>query len=327
MSARRVSVVVPTCNRPGPLRRALASIRVVEGPDVRIEILVADNGKCPETKTAAAEYGAKYLTVEKKGPSAARNAAMFAATGDYIAFLDDDDAWTDKHLRKHLDLFEANEEMDLVIGQVISTNEKHQPFGDPWLAEPPNAGPDLLRRMLSGYFPQIGAILIRTRVRDRIGGFDTDLFGGEDLDWLLRIAEGGRVGFVRVPSVLFTHRDIGTFDALQLRRIKYDKLVFRRYALRWWRLWRSPMEFSRAYSGTLMHFYRYFTEAALERSLRGERWPALKAAFHAFSIFPLRATKHLFSDTKLRHAVALSLSVRMHAAQIHLPFLMAIVHC
>lgn len=327
MTARRVSVVVPTCNRPGPLRRALASIRALEGRDIQLQIIVADNGACPETRTAAAEFGARYLTVEQKGPSAARNAAMFAANGDYIAFLDDDDAWTEGHLRQHLDLFEANPEMDLVIGQVISTNEQYQPFGDPWLAEPPKPGPDLLRRMLSGYFPQIGAIVIRARVRDQIGGFDTSLIGGEDLDWLLRIAKGGRVGFAKVPCVLFTHRNIGTFDELQLRRLRYDKLVFHRYALRWWRLWRSPMEFCRAYSGTLMHFYRYFADAALERSLRGERGPALKAAFHAFSIFPLRAIKHLFSDTPLRQAIMVSLSSRTHAAQMHLPFFLAVVHC
>ena len=327
MQARRVSVVVPTCNRPASLRRALASIRAVEGLDIRLEILVADNGDCPETKTAAAEYGAKYLKVDQKGPSAARNAAMFAATGDYIAFLDDDDAWTDQHLRWHIELFEANEKMDLVIGQVISTDESYKPFGEPWLAEPPKAGPDLLRRMLSGYFPQVGSILIRTRVRDSVGGFNPRLLGGEDLDWMLRIAKSGNVGFVKVPCVMFTHRDIGTFDALQLRRIEYDKVVFYRYALRWWWLWRSPMEYCRAYSGTLMHFYRYFADAALERAEHGQRWSAMKAVFHAAGIFPLRTLKHLCSDTKLRHAVALSLSVRLHAAQLHLPFWLFFVHC
>jgi glycosyltransferase involved in cell wall biosynthesis len=327
MNARRVSVVVPTCNRPGPLRRALASIRAVEGRDIQIQIIVADNGNAPDTKTAAAEYGAKYISVEEKGPSAARNAAMFAADGDYIAFLDDDDAWTDKHLRKHLELFEADETLDLVIGQVISTDESYKPFGDPWLAEPPKPGPDLLRRLLSGYFPQIGSIVVRARVRSEIGGFDPSLFGGEDLDWLLRIAKHGRVAFANVPCVLFTHRDIGTFDELQLRRIRYDKLVFHRYALRWWRLWRSPMEYSRAYSGTLMHFYRYFADAALERAERGQRGLALKAVFHAASIFPLRAIKHLCADTKLRQAVSLVLSMRTHAAQLHLPFWLAVVHC
>jgi glycosyltransferase involved in cell wall biosynthesis len=327
MEVRRVSVVVPTCDRPGPLRRALASIRAVEGRDIRIEIIVADNGSNPETKTVAAEYGARYLSVEEKGPSAARNAAMFAANGDYIAFLDDDDAWTDKHLRKHLELFEADHALDLVIGQVISTDESYQPFGDPWLAEPPQPGPDLLRRLLSGYFPQIGGIVVRARVRNEIGGFDPDLYGGEDLDWVLRIAKSGRVAFANVPCVLFTHRNIGTFDELQLRRIRYDKLVFHRYALRWWRLWRSPMEYSRAYSGTLMHFYRYFADAALERAERGERGAALKAVFHAASIFPLRAVKHLCSDTKLRQAISLLLSARAHAAQLHFPFWLAVVHC
>jgi glycosyltransferase involved in cell wall biosynthesis len=327
MNARRISVIVPTCDRPGSLRRALASIRAVEGRDLELQIIVADNGEALETKTVAAEYGATCLSVEQKGPSAARNTAMAVADGDYIAFLDDDDAWTDKHLRQHLNLFEADETLDLVIGQVISTDENYQPFGDPWLADPPEPGPDLLRRMLSGYFPQIGSVMIRARVRDEIGGFDPGLVGGEDLDWLLRIAERGRVAFVSVPCVFFTHRDIGTFDELQLHRIKYDKLVFRRYALRWWWLWRSPMEYSRAYSGTLMHYYRYFADSALERAKCGERARALKAVFHAATIFPLRAIKHLCGDTKLRQAVSLCLLVRVHPAQIQLPFWLAIVHC
>src|SRR5262245_8263189 len=101
MAVRRVSVVVPTCNRTASLRKALASIRDVETPDLQLEILVADNGINAETRAVAAEFGAVYLEVETRGPSAARNAAMFAATGDFIAFLDDDDAWLPGHLVPH----------------------------------------------------------------------------------------------------------------------------------------------------------------------------------------------------------------------------------
>jgi glycosyltransferase involved in cell wall biosynthesis len=327
MHARRVSVIVPTCDRPATLRRALASIRAVEGPDLSIEIIVADNGKSAETGEVAREFNAVYLTVDPKGPSVTRNAAMAAATGDYIAFLDDDDAWLPAHLRPHLELFESDPRLDMVIGQVISTDEDYKPFGEPWLAEFPRSGADLIRRMLSGYFPQVGSIVVRARVRERVGGFDPKLIGGEDLDWLLRIAGDGQVGFVQTPCVLFTHRDIGTFDALQLRRIKYDRRVFHRYALRWWFLWRSPMDYSRAYSGTLMHYYKYFSMAALERAERGERWPAIKAIFRAMRIFPLRSLKHLVGDTPLRRAMGLALSVRLPAEQMHLPFWLAIVHC
>ena len=107
MTARRVSVVLPTCERPASLRRALNSIRSVEGDDLQFEVIIADNGPSEETRRIATEFGAKYLVVDEKGPSPARNAAMFTATGDYIAFLDDDDAWLPTHIRPHLKLFEA----------------------------------------------------------------------------------------------------------------------------------------------------------------------------------------------------------------------------
>ena len=52
---RRVSVVVPTCNRPAFLREALASIRALEGPDLAFEIIVGDNGEPgPAAEVAAA---------------------------------------------------------------------------------------------------------------------------------------------------------------------------------------------------------------------------------------------------------------------------------
>jgi glycosyltransferase involved in cell wall biosynthesis len=326
MDARRVSVVVPTCDRPAPLRRALASIRAVEGPDLALEIIVADNGTCAETRAIASEFGAVYLKVERKGPSESRNAAMAAATGDYMCFLDDDDAWLPGHVRPHLELFESDPRLDMVIGQVVSTDEAYKPFGEPWLSEFPRSGADLLRRMLSGYFPQVGSIMVRVRVRERVGGFDPSLIGGEDLDWMLRIAADSQVAFTKTPCVLFTHRNIGTFDKLQLRRIKYDRRVFHRYALRWWFLWTSPLDYSRAYSGTLMHYYKYFSMAALERAERGERWGAITAVFHAMRVFPLRSIKHLFSDTPLRRAAGLSFSTRRRAIQLQVPFLLAFLN-
>src|SRR5262245_30504448 len=100
---RRVSVVVPTCDRPAMLREALASIRALEADDLKFEILVADNGAAPQTRAIAEAAGAIYMTARGgKGASVARNTAMRAASGDYIAFLDDDDAWLPDHIRSHV---------------------------------------------------------------------------------------------------------------------------------------------------------------------------------------------------------------------------------
>src|SRR5215467_13678323 len=119
---RRVSVIVPTSNRPSTLREALASIRALEGPDLTFEILVADNGNSPATKTVVEQFGAVYLRATRKGASAARNAAMRAATGDYLAFLDDDDVWLTSHVCSHLALLDEHPEFEAIVGQVVSTD-------------------------------------------------------------------------------------------------------------------------------------------------------------------------------------------------------------
>jgi len=328
MAARRVSVVVPTCNRTASLRKALASIRAVETPDLQLEILVADNGASAETKSVAEEFNAIYLKVDRKGPSEARNAGMFAATGDYIAFLDDDDAWLPGHLVPHLDMLDEQPKLDGVIGQAQYADEELKAFGMAWPDTHPGTADDLLRKMLSGYFPQIGTAVVRRRVRDELGGFDVKLIGGEDLDWLLRMAGRDALGFTMTPCILFAQRRLGTFDKLQLQRLSFDRKVFHRHALRRPGVWRSPMEYARAYSGTLLHFFRYFADSALLRAERGEKWEALKAIFTAVRIFPLRSMKHLMSDTPLRRALLICLMWGTAAARMHhLPLWLYLAHC
>jgi hypothetical protein len=161
--------------------------------------------------------------------------------------------------------------------------------------------------MLSGFFPQIGTTLARMRVRRDIGEFDEALIGGEDLDWLLRIARRHRLGFVATPCLLFRGRPPGSFDAVQRRRISYDRRVFLRHALREWHIWKSPLDFSKAYAGTLMHFYGYFVAAAVERAERGQRCAALRAIASAVSIFPFRGVYHLIAPRPLRKALWASL--------------------
>ena len=86
--------------------------------------------------------------------------------------------------------------------------------------------------------------------------------------------------------------------------------MFLRHALPEWWIWRSPLEFSKAYSGTLMHFYRYFVDAAVERAERGERKEALRAIATALGISPLRGTYHLIAPRPLRKAFWASVGLR-----------------
>jgi len=303
LSVRTVSVVVPTRDRPHHLREALASIRALEGPDLEIEIIIGDNGSSPQTEIIAEQFGARHVEAKNgEGASVARNAALRAATGDYIAFLDDDDCWLTTHLREHIEMLETRPDLDAVIGQVISADDKLRPVGQAWPAEPPEEGEELLRNMLSGYFPQIGSVVARRSVRDSVGGFDEKLIGGEDLDWLLRIARKHKLAVIPVESVLFRGRPLGVYDDLQLLRSRFDRKVFLRHALPEWRIFGSPKHLWLAHYGTLKHFYRYFVDAAARRAARGDRAGALKAIWYAFQVFPLRTLYHLMKWRRLRIA-------------------------
>lgn len=306
---RRVSVIVPTRDRTEFLRRALASIRALEGDAYSFEILIGDNGLTPETRTIAEEFGARYFKVEKIGCGAARNAPLANATGDYIAFLDDDDVWLPTHLKKHFEILDADPNAEAVIGQVIYTDYELNPLGLPFPESAPT-GDDLWRRMLGGFYPQMGTLVTRRSVREKYGLFDDDLIGGHDHDWLLKIARQGTIRFANTPCVLFRGRPSGSYDELQMRRVKFDRKVFFRHAIPGWRMWRSPTEFEEAYRGSLSHFFQYFIEAAASRSESGDRLGALRAIYGAFRVFPLRATAHIVAHKPLGKAAISALSGR-----------------
>lgn len=300
----RVSVIVPTANRPHFLRTALASIRALEGPDLAFEILVGDNGSSEETPRVVAEFGATYLRVAESGASAARNAGLRAASGEFIAFLDDDDAWMGEHIRPHLEQLKARPDIDAVLGQVIYADYDLAPFyGDPWPDFDPGQGEEMLRRMLSGWFPQIGTLVARASVREKVGEFDPALVGGQDLDWMMRIARRRALGFQQTACVLFRGRPAGSYDALQRRRVGFDRRVFLRHAVPEWRIWKTPMAMSKAYYGTLRHFYLYFADAAEERAARGQKREALGAIWDAARVFPLRAAFHLVRPSPIQRAL------------------------
>src|SRR5581483_1551670 len=222
----RVSVVVPTRDRPALLREALASIRALEGPDLTFETLVADNGRDGETQRVAAAFGARWIRVARPGASAARNAGLAAATAEFVTFLDDDDVWLAGHIRPQVALLRARPDFAAVVGQVQRTDADLQPFGNRWPEAAPTNGN--LVPVLFGTFLQIGALVARTTVRETVGWFAEELISSEDWDWQLRLAIRHRVGFVPQLCVYFRQRRATDDDALRWQRWPYVRRVFLR---------------------------------------------------------------------------------------------------
>src|ERR1700693_131816 len=102
-----VSVVIPTCDRPEMLRRALDSVlQQTRRPD---EVIVVDQGAGigAQQVVAACPRQVCYLRQEKRGPAAARNLGIHAARCGWIAFLDDDDVWVPEKTRVQLETLAA----------------------------------------------------------------------------------------------------------------------------------------------------------------------------------------------------------------------------
>src|SRR5262245_46459739 len=93
----RVSVIIPTHNRSKQIELAIASVLAQSYAD--LEAIVVDDGSEDDTVRiveACAQKDPRIRLIEhhqRRGAQAARNSGIFAAKGEWIAFLDSDDEW------------------------------------------------------------------------------------------------------------------------------------------------------------------------------------------------------------------------------------------
>lgn len=289
----RVSVVIPTKDRSALLIEAIRSVRAVEGPDLELEIIVVDNGSSDDTQTVARALGTRLLQASAPGPAAARNVGIRAATGDFIAFLDDDDLWLPGHLRPQLALLAERPDLSACMGQIIPISASGEALDEPYPSSLPDDG-DVFESFLT-HWPQIGALVVRASVRDSVGYLDERLVAAEDWDWLLRIAQRHRVGHVAVPGVLFRSRPVATAseDQTALLRVPVTRRVFwrnvwraRHRRLPMVRIIRAALRFDGVYAG-------YFIRSATTHAEAGNSAAALRSLTRAVGISPL----HVVSAT------------------------------
>jgi len=106
-----VSVVIPAYNAAWCVAKAIESVLVQEGAD--FEIIVVDDGSTDDTAAVLARYGDAIRVVRQRnqGLSAARNAGIRAAQGEFVAFLDADDWWLAGKLGQQLALMHTRPEL------------------------------------------------------------------------------------------------------------------------------------------------------------------------------------------------------------------------
>ncbi len=193
-----VSVIIPTYNRRQTLERALRS--VFEQSQAPGEVIVVDDGSTDGTaEWVKRDYPAVSLLVQANtGVSAARNAGIARAKGEWIALLDSDDAWLPKKLATQLETLRASpsarlchtEEIWIRDGVRVNQMKKHAKSGG-WL----------FQRSLALCCISPSSVLIHRSIFEEHGDFDESLPACEDYDLWLRITAQEPVIYVETPQI------------------------------------------------------------------------------------------------------------------------------
>ena len=197
-----VSVVIPTRDRWHRLERTLACARRQQ--DVTLQIVVVDDGSADGTAQRVQALGDRRILVVRHerslGLSGARNAGIRAATGEWVAFLDDDDLWSETKLTSQLRAA-RRDEADWCYAGAAVVDERGRLLG---LADPPD--PRAVGRLLRGVnVIPAGAsnVLVRAALLDRVGEFDERLSHFADWDLWIRLAAAARPATVDVPLLAY----------------------------------------------------------------------------------------------------------------------------
>ncbi|MFL6353171.1 MAG: glycosyltransferase family 2 protein [Bryobacteraceae bacterium] len=205
-----LSLIICTHNRCGQLVRCLETIQRLkfERP---WELIIVDNGSTDATAVViqefvkAAPFPIFYVSQPKLGLGSARNAGLVAASGEILAFTDDDCYPAADFLSRVWSAFE-DPSLGYVTGRILLHDSADLPIGTNASTEP------VTFRRKSFINPggvQGANMAFRREVLDEIGGFDPlfgagSLFPAEDLDAASRASAAGWSGQY-CPDVVVHH--------------------------------------------------------------------------------------------------------------------------
>lgn len=197
-----ISVVIPTNNRSSLLLNAIKSVQ--EQTYKQLEIIVIDDASTDDTKkvvNSIKDNRIKYFKNDNsQGGSYSRNKGIENSSGDYIAFLDDDDEWVPEKLYMQIKVIENDKKIGLVYtgAEIIYLPQNIKYYNKP------NKQGDLSQAIIKhNYIGTTSSVLIRKEILKASGGFDTRLPALQDYDLWIRICQKSRIGYVNQPLIKY----------------------------------------------------------------------------------------------------------------------------
>ena len=214
----RMSVVVCTYNGSRTIRDCLDGLAKLDYPDY--EVIVVDDGSTDSVAAIAAEYDVRLIQTTNQGLGSARNTGLRHATGDIVAYTDDDTR-PDPHWLSYLAVAFMTTDHAAVGGPNVA------PPGDGFYADcvsnsPGNPVHVLLTDQIAEHIAGCNSSFRRDALID-IGGYDEQFrVAGDDVDVCWRLQERGwTIGFS--PAAMVWHHRRNSLRAYWRQQIGYGK--------------------------------------------------------------------------------------------------------
>jgi len=217
-----ISVIVCTYNGSKSIKDTLESLTKLEYPNY--EVIIVNDGSNDKTEEIAKEYCNKYgfslITTENRGLSNARNTGLDSATGEIIAYLDDD-ACPDPNWLNYLALSFLKTNHAGIGGPNIA------PEGDGIIADcvshvPGNPSHVLISDEKAEHLPGCNMAFRKDSLK-AVGGFDPQFWiAGDDVDICWRLQQRGwTLGFS--PSAVVWHHRRDSISSYWKQQFNYGK--------------------------------------------------------------------------------------------------------
>jgi glycosyltransferase involved in cell wall biosynthesis len=242
MESKKVSVIIPTLNRINLLKRALTS--VINQTHKNLEILVIDdspdkeiNKKNKDMIEDLTDNRIKFILNENKhGGAGARNHGLKLATGELIAFLDDDDIWKEEKIRLQVEKLLANPNVGIIYCDYELFDNDENKITD---IKNRTKGKVYLKLLKSFCISETSTALIKKEVLNKIGLFDENLRANHEYDLYIRISEFYEFDYVDKILVKKYHYN-ERISADFTRKVKGLKLFYKKHKYRYYKL---PLSF------------------------------------------------------------------------------------
>ena len=200
-----VSVIIPTYKRSDTLIRAIESVFSQTYKNIEL-IVVDDNADFPEVRKEnlrnISEYS-KIVFIQNKtnlGGGLSRNAGIDAASGDYIAFLDDDDEYLPEKIEKQMNLILKKKENNVAV--VYCYAEMINVDGTSYTYKNDIEGNALLENIEHCIAPTSFWLCDKNIIKS-VGGFE-NISSRQDASLLMKLLISG-FSVYRVPEILLKY--------------------------------------------------------------------------------------------------------------------------